>query len=1623
MNKRIHANFQSNFNSLAHGGIIMNRIKKFLLFVPFIIVIFMALFFTSPVLADDGTLPADSAGIDVTPVTTEEVVVDVAVDTASDEVTTPTDTAVPTDEVTVIPVNEAAQTPTDEAVLDTSADNAAEVVPLDLEDAADVTEGSDPYFLVGGIYYGYTSGGTCPAIVLPANCTTGITNPISTAVTAYNSTVGASGPIYVEAGTYTQSVSVVISSGSTLTGIIGEGSGSTKINFSTADTNLSVSGTTLGFTLQGLTINGDVYSGIGVALVDFNSNSGALTITDVVAKNSDSEGDGIEVTNQAGIVTLKNVESSGNGDEGAKITAAGNVTITNSNFDWNNGANLKVTSTAGSITLIGVSASRSLDGDGVVLSAKTGIKVTNGTFSNNNNGTGMTVVEDSAGAIVFDSVYANANTYDNIYLYHTNGAVTMTNVEANSSTSGYGIEIDNCDQVSGLCTASVAGAITMTNMIASENHWTNIYVTGSGAITMLGITANSSTVGAGLILDNSYAKAASAISVSNTEVNYASTYGLYAISKGNITLNHITAITSGTYGIYLDNLAGTGSVTILKTLGRTTVQNAGNKGLGIFSNGNISVAGVDASTNSQDGAYIENYYGLGNVIVTDSNFTMTSGVTSNGLYVMSRGTITLTNVTANSNNYYGIMLNNRFATSAKAVTLTNVTSSYNLYDGLAIMSAGAITVTSLTAYNDNQTGHTWGAVLLDNTYAAGAASITVSKSSTSLGDNGFSIYSHGNVTLDTVTSNSNTGEGLYIDNSGGTVLTVTVTIKKSAFNSNTNMGIDVDSLGLITLNSTTASNNNVAGAAGVNLYNASGTGGVTITGSASAMNSFDNNHLIGLKIQTNGPVNLNYIETDSNLAQGVYVQNNGTGAVTIANVESSGNTLQGIYVRANGTITITNPYVVSNTSSDYGVDLDNTTGTGGITVQGSSASLTGTIVGNHDSTNGANLGISTNGPVIVKYIFSTDAKDTGIWISNTGGSGTPVTLTGVTANGTTGGTGIYIQSNGVVTITGATSNNSANFGIYVANSGGTPRNVVMTNITVTNSGNDGVHIASSGAVNLAGITVNYSGGIGLYVTNSSGTAGITLTYSGSLTNTFAGNTLRGVYLVSSGPVTVNKTLAVSNNQTNIQINNLTGTGNVTLNAITVNSSAAGYGLDVDTKGAILITGINAISNKLDGVNLQNSSGTANVTIINSSSSGTTNGSGFNIESYGFVTITNVSSNSNAQDGIRVLDVFGTGVTLQNSGTVMNNLDSNSGYGVVISSSGPVKVTNTSALGSSYSGIYIENYFGPSGITLTNVRSNSTISYGIYLSSVGNIIGTSVESAGNSSYQAILIDNCEASGSSCTGTGSVILTGVKASGSMNGLEVHSNGAITVNNLDVQYNSTGYGALLDNHLSSTKAPVSVYKATASSNYYDGIYIRSLGNVILDGINAVGNGTSGSSGNGVDVENSDAGATGNVTVSSSKGANTFNSNYGEGLLIVSNGAIIISNVTANFNGDTGIAATTYGVGKAFNATNVVTNGNAFSGINGTATANSTFTGVKAINNGIYNSDCDGIYMDVTGYNFTISNSVVTGNGQNGMEIWTGGLSHTVKVVNTFYFGNDHYAGTGTVKDILTDATLLVS
>jgi len=288
---------------------------------------------------------------------------------------------------------------------------------------------------------------------------------------------------------------------------------------------------------------------------------------------------------------------------------------------------------------------------------------------------------------------------------------------------------------------------------------------------------------------------------------------------------------------------------------------------------NVTIENVELKNNTDNrGARIDNDKSTGSVTVNNSKFIDNA---NDGLWIISTGAVTLENITAVNNinaagtaGGSGLYLDNDTGTGDVNIAGTNFFSG-NYGFGLYITSQGRVALNNITV-DDNKTAD--GARIVNNrSGATNDVTITGINSFNGNGngssDKGLRILSGGTITLENITADRNTGQGVYIDNrSSSSGAPVTMNGTNSARNNGLD-GVLIYSDGTITLNEIIADGNGIGGLDnGATLYNYYGDGDVSITG---YHNSFSNNSGEGLDIQSNGNVELHFATiSNNNLAGG-----------------------------------------------------------------------------------------------------------------------------------------------------------------------------------------------------------------------------------------------------------------------------------------------------------------------------------------------------------------------------------------------------------------------------------------------------------------------------------------------------------------------------------------------------------------------------------------------------------------------------------------------------------------------------------------------------------------------------------------------------------------------------------
>ena len=376
-----------------------------------------------------------------------------------------------------------------------------------------------------------------------------------------------------------------------------------------------------------------------------------------------------------------------------------------------------------------------------------------------------------------------------------------------------------------------------------------------------------------------------------------------------------------------------------------------------------------------------------------------------------------------------------------------------------------------------------------------------------------------------------------------------------------------------------------------------------------------------------------------------------------------------------GNVTVTNPH---GAAVVYSLDVDNTAGTGNVTITGSNAN--GSICAVAGAF-GTNAHIKSNGDVkienIVSGMFGAQLRYQAVDGELTVTSSKSVTTTG-------GASKVDITSTGAVEIKSDDTKNVVGNGLSV-NAGGA--------VTVTGGGTDDAAAAIKGDANItAGGGVNVSNFVGIAVDGN-------LTVNSSTGVTVVGNTQRNAVryaanITSSGAVNISNSrgIAVGGKLT---VNNASGTGDVTVSG--KGGNTVGRGAEITSKGAVNITNTDNTGLAVSG----------NLTVHDSNRVKVSGGTDSSPAVSGNITLTSTGkmelSNPNGQ-------VTSNKLTVKNSTGEVIVTGNKSGStalvrcGASIDTTGAVTITNSSGP-AIFSGLNVEQ---SGGITVTGRQASEPI---------------------------------------------------------------------------------------------------------------------------------------------------------------------------------------------------------------------------------------------------------------------------------------------------------------------------
>ena len=849
------------------------------------------------------------------------------------------------------------------------------------------------------------------------------------------------------------------------------------------------------------------------------SGYGSVTITDSQFVDNYLDGYGLYIDADSGI-TLTRVLSIQNDDGGVQLTTDGNVTVTDSVFNNNDGPGVDLGYTlsdiGGNVSLTNVEANGNSD-DGFQAYVDGDLTVNGGLF-NSNDGYG-------------------------INLYESEGTVSLTDVEASGNTSS-GAYLDN---------SAGSGDVTIDPSMFSYNDAYGLEIYSAGNVSLTGVTANGNDGDDGAQIDND--SGTGFVSVANSEFNNNHSFnGLDIESAGAVTLSSVIANFNGSDGAYIDNTSGSADVTISSS--RFNVNNA--DGFYVGTNGDLTLNNVSAGGNGNWGGGVDVGDDINDSGVNSFNNNGNAGDACSGfdgVKVWSLGGANNTDDCEDVDTdvwYLSGGFEQHFDTIAEALTeITNgvflmddgilhidgdngaIDGALTPYDEDVSIDAGSdadlAQITQLLGDGNNSTliagylefynfanGFSVNGLTLSQYVEAenniGALEfIDVTVADHNSGNPGIWVDNHdGSISLEDVNASDGDDGGAYLNNTASSDFEP-ITVTDSLFNGN-DWGLDVRAYGPVTLTNVDGSFNRFEWGASLDNQYTDADEGQTVNVSNSTFSYTHNGP--GLDVFSYGDISLSNVAANGNQDEGAYLETSGdTGNITVLN-STFDYSLDGygleVYNHALGNIFVNG--IRGNGTSESGAvlsnDWDGGIGSGGVTVLNSNFNYSydndGLIVYNGDNgditlngvtananwEDGADLtnGGDTGSITVLNSAFNYSQTQTGLEVDNNAAGN--IFVSGVTANGNFE-EGAYLENNwdsgigsGSVTVLNSTFNNGLYFGLGLYNYD--DGDIILTNVAANANDGYGADIYNEVAgfdVTVDPSTFNYNGYDGLYISS------------------------------------------------------------------------------------------------------------------------------------------------------------------------------------------------------------------------------------------------------------------------------------------------------------------------------------------------------------------------------------------------------------------------------------------------------------------------------------------------------------------------------------------------------------
>jgi len=1048
--------------------------------------------------------------------------------------------------------------------------------------------------------------------------------------------------------------------------------------------------------------------------------------------------------------------------------------------------------------------------------------------------------------------------------------------------------------------------------------------------------------------------------------NFAHAFSLEGLRiNGGLTLNHITGNVSlndvtvnGGSGIDLTNNTGSANLTDV------TSTNATDNGISIVNqNGAINLTEVKLTYAADNGLSIVSHTGAVNLAVVSANHNH-----SYGADIDTSGAVKIAASAFDNNGADGIADDGGLRISRSGtISMTGVSASENLGSGAYFVKISS----GLTIRNsifDNNTdaivGQSYGiaAFNLDNKGNLTFENVLANHNQA----NNWLLATNGNVALKTVEGNeSQSGNGLYLQTLGNG----TLSLSDSSFNNNLNgYGLFAMSAGAVTLDTTLAVNNGLGGA----YLNTLATPGKTVNVSNSQFGNNQGGH--GLEIAGRGAITLDNVDAWDNAAYGLSLDNTqGTAGVSLLNTSGDNNIdsnrMGGVSIRSKGALILNG--VDSSTNQDYGANLDNClwngticTGTGAVTITQSAFNRTW-----HDN----------GDPTAPGYPQNPASLDmAGLLVRSKG----LITLNNVSVSESYNNSD---PSSGIVGVSGAQLYNNFNG----ATAGVSILSALGNNRFDWNQGGSGLFIHSNGAVSLSNLSASHNQDYGIMIQNDAGTGGVSLLSTANRWNVLEENGISGLLINSRGAVSLSRVSASRNGGDGVRIENHTGNAGVTIQGGNLNENTSD-GLYVSSRGAANLTDIQANSNTGTGAALLGvSSVTLATTADHENNFNANQEHGLSISSKGNVTINNLNAAENHIIGVTIntCNNMGAGCATKGNVTFTNTpgrwswAGGNDVAGIDINAGGNISMERMNASGNVTHNAYLVTH-GTGGVSIQQGQFNAGGFYGLFINAAGAI-----------TLNGISADENLAGGGNLQSQGNIAVSSSNFNRNTgDGLYALAGGTLALNQVTVEENQRG--AMLDVH-----GNVQIDASSFNGNKREfGLFVLNGGTITLSDVESNANGTlvgndptnpASAWAYGVRIYQSSSAAPKNITINRSQ----FNNNYGYGLDVYVPGNILVDGIAANNNFSYHMegASSTYHYGAWLQTSASITlsdkfgrsqfNDNAHYGINAISGGKMTLTGASANNNQKYGfylfSDGDAALSRLYGYSNDGGGLLFTGSG----------------------------------------------